>query len=102
LIRELFGFFQPLKLAVVYKSGSFLAHDLSDGACRVDFKSVSEKSPAVESQPQRFRFNPLVPGVLLIFLGLGMFVIVSFIGLTPGLIGLVLAIWGGTVSFFKK
>ena len=85
---------EPAKRAGLKELAETLLHE--------EISTISEESQAVESQPQRSRFNPLAPGVLLILLGLGMFVIVPFIGLTLGLIGLVLAIWGGTMSFFKK
>jgi len=85
---------EPAKRAGLKELAETLLHE--------EITTISEVSQAVEYQPQRSRLNPLAPGVLLILLGLGMFIIIPFIGLTLGLIGLVLAIWGGTMSFFKK
>jgi len=85
---------EPAKRAGLKELAETLLHE--------EISTIYEESQPVETQPQRSRFNPLAPGVLLILLGLGLFVIIPFIGLTLGLIGLVLAIWGGTMSFFKK
>jgi len=85
---------EPAKRAGLKELAETLLHE--------EISTISEESQAVESQVKRSRVNPLAAGILLILLGLGMFVIVPFIGLTLGLIGLVLAIWGGTMSFFRK
>ena len=76
--------------------------ELAEDLLHEEISTIVDEPGAVEPQAQRSRVNPLAPGILLILLGLGMFVIVPFIGLTLGLIGLVLAIWGGTMSFFRK
>jgi len=85
---------EPAKRAGLKELAETLLHE--------EISTISEESQAVESQLKRSRVNPLAAGILLILLGLGMFVIIPFIGLTLGIIGLVLAIWGGTMSFFKK
>ena len=85
---------EPAKRAGLKELAETLLHE--------EISTIYEESQPVETQLQRSHFNPLAPGVLLILLGLGLFVIVPFIGVTLGLIGLVLALWGAAMSFFKK
>jgi tetrahydromethanopterin S-methyltransferase subunit C len=50
----------------------------------------------------RRRANPLAAGILLGLFGLGLAIIVPFIGLTLGGIGLILVLWGGVISWSRK
>jgi hypothetical protein len=48
------------------------------------------------------RLSPLAPGILLIVLGMGFFLIIPLIGGTLAFVGFVMVIWGTALSFLKK
>jgi hypothetical protein len=50
----------------------------------------------------RTRSNPLAAGILLAALGLGLALIVPFVGLTLAAIGVILVLWGGVISWSRK
>ncbi len=60
--------------------------------------------PLLESRLEgpRKRANPLATGLLLAFLGLGLAIMIPFVGLTLAAIGFFLALCGGVMSWLRK
>jgi hypothetical protein len=86
---------EPEKRAGLKELAETLLHE--EVATIADEASEAERAPA---RPRRM--NPLAPGILLIILGLGLMLIIPLIGVTLIGIGLILAVWGGVISGFRK
>jgi hypothetical protein len=67
-----------------------------------EVSTLSEEPRQVEDGPSRSSANPLAAGILLGILGLGLLLIIPLVGATLAVIGLILAIWGGIISWSKK
>ena len=65
-------------------------------------EEVTEEPRQVEDASSRSSANPLAAGILLGILGLGLLLIIPLVGATLSIIGLILAIWGGIISWSKK
>ena len=65
-------------------------------------EEVTEEPRQVEDASSRSSANPLAAGILLGILGLGLLLIIPLVGATLAVIGLILAIWGGIISWSKK
>ena len=76
--------------------------DLAEALLRNEFSSIAESSVSVAVPASGDRLNPLLPGILIFILGLGFFLIFPLVGLTLAVIGAVLTIWGGLLSWLKK
>jgi hypothetical protein len=76
--------------------------DLAETLLHQEILSIAEEPQTEEVIPPRKQANPLAVGILLTLLGLGLAIIVPFIGLTLVAIGVVLVIWGGVISWSRK
>ena len=78
--------------------------ELAETLLHEEIVSISEEpqADAAEVTAVRRRANPLAAGILLGLFGLGLAIIVPFIGLTLGAIGLILVVWGGVISWSRK
>ena len=78
--------------------------ELAETLLHEEIVSISEEpqADAAEVTAVRRRANPLAAGILLGLFGLGLAIIVPFIGLTLGAIGLILVLWGGVISWSRK
>lgn len=77
--------------------------ELAETLLHEEIATIVEEAPEAQRVPERpRRMNPLAPGILLIVLGLGLMLIIPLIGVTLAVIGLILAVWGGVISGFRK
>jgi uncharacterized oligopeptide transporter (OPT) family protein len=76
--------------------------ELAETLLHDEVSSIAEVEPSIDSTSRRYRSNPLLGGLLLILLGLGLSLVVAPIGLTLGFIGGVLMVWGVFISWYKK
>lgn len=76
--------------------------DLAEALLRDEFSSIAESSVSVAVPASGDHLNPLLPGILIFILGLGFFLIFPLVGLTLAVIGAILTIWGGLLSWLKK
>ena len=78
--------------------------ELAETLLHEEIVSISEEpqADAAEVTAVRRRANPLAAGILLGVFGMGLAIIVPFIGLTLGAIGLILVLWGGVISWSRK
>ena len=76
--------------------------ELAETLLHEEFATITEEKQSVEAEPRRSRSNPLAAGILLFLLGLGFAVIIPLVGLTLACIGLVLALSGAAMSWFRK
>jgi hypothetical protein len=78
--------------------------ELAETLLHEEIVSISEEpqADAAEVTAVRRRANPLAAGILLGLFGLGLAIIVPFIGLTLGAIGVILVLWGGVISWSRK
>jgi hypothetical protein len=76
--------------------------ELAETLLHQEILSIAEEPQTEEVVPPRKQANPLATGILLTLLGLGLAIIVPFIGLTLVAIGVVLVIWGGVISWSRK
>ena len=76
--------------------------ELAETLLHEEMVTIADEPEAAASESPRTHSIPLAPGILLILLGLGFAVIVPFIGLTLAAIGVLLVLWGGTLSWLKK
>jgi hypothetical protein len=76
--------------------------ELAETLLHDEISSIVDIPTQQESAPRRHSSNPLLAGLLLILVGLGFLVIVPLVGLTLAFIGVVLAAWGGFISWFRK
>jgi hypothetical protein len=75
--------------------------ELAETLLHEEIVTIVEETEAAEVTAPRTRSNPLAAGILLGALGLGLAVIVPFVGLTLAAIGLILVIWGGVMSWSR-
>lgn len=97
LIAEVGGVIRgaaPERRAELKELAETLLHD--------EVSSIVEITTQPASEARRSGANPLLPGLLLIAFGLGLMLIVPPVGMTLGVIGLILAIWGGFMSWLRK
>ena len=78
--------------------------ELAETLLHEEIVSIPEQpqADAAEVTAVRRRANPLAAGILLGVFGMGLAIIVPFIGLTLGAIGLILVLWGGVISWSRK
>jgi len=76
--------------------------ELAETLLHDEVASISAVAPQVESVQRRNSSNPLFAGLLLIMLGLGFLLIVPLVGITLAFIGVILAAWGGLMSWSRK
>jgi hypothetical protein len=76
--------------------------DLAESLLHDELSTIAEAATPAEAQGRPYRFNPLAPGILIVLLGLGFFLIFPLVGLTLAAIGAVLMISGGVMSWLKK
>jgi len=78
--------------------------ELAETLLHEEIASIPEQPQAetAEVTAVRKRANPLAAGILLALLGFGLALIVPFIGLTLGVIGLILVVWGAVISALKR
>jgi hypothetical protein len=76
--------------------------DLAEALLRDEFSSIAESSVSVAVPSREYGLNTLLPGILIIVLGLAFFLIFPLVGLTLAGMGAVLTIWGGLLSWLKK
>ena len=75
--------------------------EMAETLLHEEVSSIADVTAPVESSPLRYSSNPLLAGLLLIVLGLGLLLIVPPVGMTIAFLGLVLAAWGGFISWFR-
>ncbi|HEX2928859.1 MAG TPA: hypothetical protein VHV54_04045 [Candidatus Binatia bacterium] len=85
---------EPEKRAGLKELAETLLHD--------EVSSIADAAAPPESGPLRYSSNPLLAGLLLIVLGLGLLLILPPVGATIAFFGVVLAAWGGFISWFRK
>ena len=76
--------------------------ELAETLLHEEISTIAEGSTAVAGQMPPPRFNPLAPGILVMLLALGFLLIFPVVGVTLASIGVVLMVWGGVMSWFKK
>ena len=77
--------------------------ELAETLLHEELATIAGEAPGTQRMAERpRRMNPLAPGILLILLGLGLMLIIPLIGITLAGIGLILAVWGGVISGFRK
>jgi hypothetical protein len=76
--------------------------ELAETLLHEEVSTLTEEPRQVEDAPSRSSANPLAAGILLGILGLGLLLIIPLVGATLAVIGLILAIWGGIISWSKK
>jgi hypothetical protein len=76
--------------------------ELAEALLHEEVSTLTEEPGQVEDAPSRSSANPLAAGILLGILGLGLLLIIPLVGATLTVIGLILAIWGGIISWSKK
>jgi hypothetical protein len=76
--------------------------ELAETLFHDEVSTIAAQSQQVESALRRYGFNPLPLGIILMILSLGFFVISPLLSLILGLIGMVLGVWGGIISWRGK
>ncbi|MET0689822.1 MAG: hypothetical protein ABWZ38_02250 [Candidatus Binatia bacterium] len=76
--------------------------ELAETLLHEEVSTLNEEPRQVEDASSRSSANPLAAGILLGILGLGLLLIIPLVGATLAVIGLILAIWGGIISWSKK
>ena len=76
--------------------------ELAETLLHEEVSTITEEPLHVEDAPSRSSANPLAAGILLGILGLALLLIIPLVGATLTVIGLILAIWGGIISWLKK
>jgi hypothetical protein len=77
--------------------------ELAETLLHEELATIACEAPGTQRMAERpRRMNPLAPGILLILLGLGLMLIIPLIGITLAGIGLILTVWGGVISGFRK
>jgi hypothetical protein len=76
--------------------------ELAETLLHQEIVTIAEEAGAAEMTAPRTRSNPLAAGILLAALGLGLAIVVPFVGLTLAAIGVILVIWGGVISWSRK
>jgi len=76
--------------------------ELAETLLHEEVSTFTEAPRQVEDAPGRSSANPLAAGILLGILGLGLLLIIPLVGATLAVIGLILVIWGGIISWSKK
>src|SRR6476620_9125974 len=76
--------------------------ELAETLLHQEIVTIAEEAGAAEMTAPRTRSNPLAAGILLAALGLGLAIIVPFVGLTLAAIGVILVLWGGVISWSRK
>lgn len=77
--------------------------ELAETLLHEEIATIADETAETQRAPERpRRMNPIAPGILLIILGLGLMLIIPLIGITLAGIGLILTVWGGVISGFRK
>jgi len=77
--------------------------ELAETLLHEEIVTIADETAETQRAPERpRRMNPIAPGILLIILGLGLMLIIPLIGITLAGIGLILTVWGGVISGFRK
>ena len=76
--------------------------ELAETLLHEEVATIAKQNRSVETEARRFGSNPLAAGILLTLLGLGFLLMVPLIGLTLTGIGVLLALSGAVMSWFKK
>jgi Flp pilus assembly protein TadB len=76
--------------------------EFAETLLREEIATIDEHKAEPGTEASRRRFSPLAPGVLLMFLGMGLVLIVPLVGGMIAFIGLIMAIWGVVLSFLRK
>lgn len=76
--------------------------ELAETLLHEEISSIAEEKIHGQTGRSRARLSPLAPGILLIVLGVGFFLIVPLIGGMLAFIGFVMVIWGVALSIFRK
>ncbi|HLN83191.1 MAG TPA: hypothetical protein VK355_06220 [Candidatus Binatia bacterium] len=75
--------------------------ELAETLLHQEIVTIAEEAGAAETTAPRTRSNPLAAGILLTALGLGLAIIVPFVGLTLAAVGVILVTWGVVISWSK-
>jgi hypothetical protein len=76
--------------------------ELAETLLHEEVSTFTEAPRHIEDGPSRSSANPLAAGILLGILGLGLLLIIPLVGATLAVIGVILVIWGGIISWSKK
>jgi hypothetical protein len=76
--------------------------ELAETLLHEEIVTIAEEPVEARPEGPRKRANPLAAGLLLALLGLGLAIIVPFVGLTLAAIGFCLVLWGGVISWLRK
>ena len=76
--------------------------ELAETLLHQEIVTIAEAAGAAEMTAPRTQSNPLAAGILLAALGLGLAIIVPFVGLTLVAMGVILVLWGGVISWSRK
>jgi hypothetical protein len=76
--------------------------ELAETLLHEELSTVTDDTQKFETGQSRSRFNPLAPGILVGILGLGLLLIVPFVGVTLAAIGLILILWGAVMSGLRR
>jgi hypothetical protein len=76
--------------------------EFAETLLRAEIATIDEQKADAGTEASRRRFSPLAPGMLLMFLGMGLVLIVPLVGGMIAFVGLSMAIWGVMLSFLRK
>lgn len=76
--------------------------EFAETLLREEIATIDEQKADPGAEASRRRFSPLAPGILLMFLGMGLVLIVPLVGGMIAFIGLIMALWGVVLSFLRK
>jgi hypothetical protein len=76
--------------------------ELAETLLHEEVATIAEEKRSTETEPRRLGSNPLAAGILLTLLGLGFLLMVPLIGITLTGIGVLLALSGAVMSWFRK
>jgi hypothetical protein len=76
--------------------------ELADTLLRDEVSSIVDTPSQSQSAQRRNSSHPLFAGLLLVVLGGGFLLILPAMGFAIAFIGVVLAAWGGFISWFRK
>lgn len=76
--------------------------ELAETLIHEEVSTIPAQSQQPASAPSRRGFNPLPLGLILMVLSVGLFVIVPLLSLILAAVGVILAVWGGIMSWRGK
>jgi hypothetical protein len=76
--------------------------EMAETLLHEEVATIAEEKRSTETEPRRLGSNPLAAGILLTLLGLGFLLMVPLIGITLTGIGVLLALSGAVMSWFRK